>query len=81
MTTTTITSAKLRGNMAKALNAVSGGDVVIVKRRGKPDVALVDTDLLEDWLSAQNPRLIKKLAQARKDTKLYTFEEVFGDSL
>ncbi|KKR91188.1 MAG: hypothetical protein UU41_C0044G0010, partial [Candidatus Roizmanbacteria bacterium GW2011_GWA1_41_13] len=29
MTTTTITSAKLRGNMAEALNAVSGGDVVV----------------------------------------------------
>ena len=77
--TTTITSARLRENMAEALNSVSAGDVVIVKRRGKPDVALVDTDLLEDFLTSQNTRLIKKIGRARRETKGYSFEEVFGD--
>ena len=81
MTTTTITSAKLRGNMAEALNDVSAGNVLIVKRRGKPDIALVDTDLLEDYLTVQNSRFIKKIARARRETKLYSFEEVFGDTL
>jgi len=81
MTTTTITSAKLRGNMAEALNDVSAGNVLIVKRRGKPDIALVDTDLLEDYLTVQNSRFIKKIARARRETKFYTFEEVFGDTL
>jgi len=81
MTTTTITSAKLRGNMAEALNDVSAGNVLIVKRRGKPDIALVDTDLLEDYLTVQNPRFIRKVSRARRETKLYSFEEVFGDTL
>jgi len=81
MTTTVITSAKLRENMAEALNSVSSGGVLIVKRRGKPDVAVVDTDVLEDFLTSQNPRFIKKIAKARRSTKTYSFEEVFGDSL
>lgn len=81
MTTSVITSAKLRQNMAEALNNVSLGDILIVKRRGKPDVALVDTDILEDFLTSQNPRFIKKIAGARRETKTYSFEEVFGDGL
>jgi len=67
--------------MAEALNDVSAGNVLIVKRRGKPDIALVDTDLLEDYLTVQNSRFIKKIARARRETKFYTFEEVFGDTL
>lgn len=72
----------LRSNLADALDQVAGGDIVLVKRRGKPDAALIDSDLLEDYIAATNPRIIKKVAKARAEVaagQTVSFEEVFRD--
>jgi len=71
----------LRSNLADALDQVAKGDIVLVKRRGKPDAALVDSDLLEDYIAATNPRIIKKVAKARAEKKTIPFDEVFADVL
>ncbi|MEK7096151.1 MAG: hypothetical protein AAB896_02600 [Patescibacteria group bacterium] len=72
----------LRSNLAGALDQVADGDIVLVKRRGKPDTALIDSDLLEDYIAATNPRIIKKVAKARAEVaagQTVSFEEVFRD--
>ncbi len=71
--------AQLRAHLAEALEQVRGGAVVVVRSQDKPGVALVDEELLEDVLAAQNPRLIKKINQARAEKDVYSFEEVFSD--
>lgn len=73
--------ANLRSNLADALDQVAEGDIVLVKRRGKPDAALIDSELLEDYVAATNPRIIKKIAKARAEKTTTTFEEVFADVL
>ncbi len=72
----------LRSNLADALDQVASGDIVLVKRRGKPDTALIDSDLLEDFVAATNPRIIKKTVQARAEVaagKTVSLEDVFQD--
>lgn len=71
----------LRSNLADALDQVADGDIVLVKRRGKPDTALIDSDLLEDYVAATNPRIIKKVAKARAEKETIPFDEVFADVL
>ncbi len=73
--------SKLRSNLAVALDQVADGDVVLVKRRGKSTAALIDSDLLEDYLAANNPRIIKKVAKARFEKDAVSFAEVFADVL
>jgi prevent-host-death family protein len=80
ITETNMTS--LRSHLADALDQVAAGDVVLVKRRGKPDAALVDSELLEDFLAATNPRIIKQIAEARTQVaagETVPFEDVFRD--
>jgi PHD/YefM family antitoxin component YafN of YafNO toxin-antitoxin module len=77
---TNVTS--LRSNLADALDQVAVGDIVFVKRRGKPDVALVGSDLLEDYIAATNLRIVKKVSAARAEISLgktSSLEEVFSD--
>ena len=77
-----INMTNLRSNLAGALDQVADGDIVLVKRRGKPDTALIDSDLLEDYIAATNPRIIKKVAKARAEVAAgqgIPFEEVFRD--
>ena len=72
----------LRSNLADALDQVASGDIVLVKRRGKPDTALIDSDLLEDYIAANNPRIVKKVAKARAEVaagKTVPFEDVFHE--
>lgn len=74
--------AKLRSNLADALDHAASGDIVLVKRRGKPDTALIDSELLEDFLAAINPRIIKKVAKARAEAakgQTVSFDEIFRD--
>jgi len=70
-----------RSNLAATLDAASNGDIVIIKRRGKSDTAVVDADLLEDWLAVQSPEYIKSIAKARSEKEEIPFEEVFKDIL
>ncbi len=79
MTTISMSMSQLRKNLADALDQASGGNPVIVTRRGGTDAALVNLDLLEDILSASNPRIIKKISQARKKNELVSLEEAFGE--
>lgn len=70
-----------RSNLAATLDAASSGDVIIIKRRGKSDTAVVDADLLEDWLAIQSAEYIKSIATARSEKEEIPFDEVFKDIL
>ncbi len=79
MTTTTISTSKLRENIADALDAVKGGDILVVTRRGKPEKAIVDLDEFEDLLARSNPAYLESIREARESKERFTHDEVFGD--
>ena len=80
MSTKTIDASDMRRNLSEALDAVRDNkNIILVKRRGKVESALIDIDSLEDMLAAQNPEYVKSIAKARADKKTYTPHEVFGD--
>lgn len=80
MSTKTINASDMRKNLSEALDAVRDNkNIILVKRRGKVESALIDIDSLEDMLAVQNPEYVKSIAAARADKKTYTPEEVFGD--
>ena len=68
-----------RTNLAATLDSAASGNVVIIKRRGKSDTAVVDAELLEDWLAVQNPGYIESVAKARAEKEEIPFDEVFKD--
>ena len=70
----------IRKNFAKALDTVRDDkSLILVKRHGKVESALIDIDTLEDMLAIQNPEYVKSIADARKSKETYSPEEVFGD--
>lgn len=80
MSITETNVAELRANLADALETVAKGGIVSIKSRGKTKAALISDELLwqlEDIIASNNPRLIKKTAQARAEIATYSFEEVF----
>ena len=80
MSTKTIDASVMRNNLSEALDAVHDSkNIILVKRRGKVESALVDIDVLEDLLALQNPEYLKSIAKARASKVWYTPEEVFGD--
>lgn len=80
MTTKTIDASSMRKNLSEALDAVRDDkNIILVKRRGKVESALIDIDKLEDLLTVQNPEYVKSIADARASKEYYTPEEVFGD--
>ncbi len=80
MSTKTIDATDMRNNLSEALDAVSKSkNIILVKRRGKVESALIDVDVLEDLLAASNPEYLKSIAEARASKEWYTPEEVFGD--
>lgn len=80
MSTKIIDASAMRKNLSEALDAVHGSkNIILVKRRGKVESALVDIDTLEDLLAVQNPKYVKSIAEARASKEWYTPEEVFGD--
>lgn len=82
MTTKTIDATALRNNMSDALDTVKAGEMLIVKRRGKDEVAIIDIDLFEDYLAVQDPKYLKDIKEAREQYKrgeIFTMDEVFGD--
>ena len=81
MTVKTTNMRNARSNFSATLEAAVNGDVVIIQRRGKKDAAVVDADLLEDWLAVQDPAYIKSIAEARAEKEEVSFEEVFKDIL
>lgn len=80
MSTRTIDATNMRKNLSEALDAVAKShNILLVKRRGKVESALVDIDMLEDLLAANNPKYLKSIAEARVSKEWYTPKEVFGD--
>lgn len=80
MSTKTIDASVMRKNLSEALDAVKGSkNIILVKRRGKVESALINIDILEDLLAVQNPEYIKSIAEARASKEWYTPEEVFGN--
>ena len=65
--------------MSDALDMVNTGEMLIVKRRGKDKVAIIDIDLFEDYLASQDPEYLKSIAEARASKERFSPEEVFGD--
>ncbi len=80
MSTRTIDASVLRKNLSEALDTVRDTkSILLVKRRGNMESALIDIDMLEDLLAVQDPEYVKSIAEARASKKWYTPEEVFGD--
>ena len=75
-----ISSAELRGNLAKTLDEVVGSNQpIIVQRHRDTSVALIDADYMEDILLLTDEKFVKSLRQARRDVaagRTYTLEEV-----
>ena len=61
MTTKTIDSSDLRNNLSSTIDAVTSGHTLIVKKRGKEQVAIIDIDTYEDLLEASNPEYLKSI--------------------
>ena len=81
MTIQTTSMASARANFAESLDAASKGEVILIQRRGKPDTAIVDADLLEDFLSSTNPRIIDKIASVRAESGSVSIDEAFSGLL
>lgn len=79
MTMKTIDASVLRNNLGAAINEVNKGQALIVKKRGKDRVVIIDIDAYEDYLAAQDPEYLKSIAEARASKERYTTEEVFGE--
>ena len=78
MTIQTTSMASARANFAESLDAASKGEVILIQRRGKPDTAIVDADLLEDFLSSTNQRIINKISSVRAESGSVSFDEAFS---
>lgn len=78
MRTKTIDASDMRKNFSEALDVVRDNkNIILVKRRGKVESALINVDSLEDMLALQNPEYVKIIADARADKRTYTQDEVF----
>ena len=78
MGTNTISSSALRSGLSDALDAVDTDNILIVTRRGKKERALVDLDMLEDLLAANDPDYLAKIKESRESTEYLSHEDVFG---
>lgn len=79
MAAKTIDSTNLRNNLSEAIDSVKPGSALLVKKRGRLRVAIVDLDEYEDLLVASDPEFVKSIAEARADKHHYTLQEVFAD--
>ena len=80
MSTKTIDASMMRKNLSEALDTVRDSkSIILVKRRGNVESALIGIDTLEDLLAVQDPEYLKSIAEARASKEWYTPEEVFGD--
>lgn len=77
-----IDATVLRANLGDAINEVKKGNILEIRRRGKGEVALVDLEMLEDWLAVQDPEYvasIKKVREEAKQGKTVPFEDVYRE--
>ena len=78
----TIDATDLRNNLSDAMSSIGQGETLIVKKRGKLQVAMIDLDTYEDLLAASNPENLSAIKKAREEYKkgeVLAFDEVFGD--
>ena len=77
--TKVVNATELRTNHADISKAVRGGqNVTIITKRGRPDLALIDLDYLEDLIESQDKKFQESLRQAVQE-KTYLLEEVFSE--
>ncbi|HUC87777.1 MAG TPA: type II toxin-antitoxin system Phd/YefM family antitoxin [Candidatus Binatia bacterium] len=77
--TTVVKATELRKSYSTIAKNVRGGKTMaIITKRGRPDLALIDLDYLEDLLESQDAEFLATLKSAAKD-KTYTLEEVFSN--
>lgn len=79
-----IQTTTLRSNLSDALDSIENKkqDYLLVARKGKISAALINLDLLEDFLALSSPRFLKSIKKAREQFKkgdYLTHEEVFGE--
>ena len=79
MTFKTIDTTDLRNNLSEVIDSVKSGETIIVKKRGKMRVVMVDLDDYEDLLAVSDPEYVKSIVEARAEKTFHTPEEVFGD--
>jgi prevent-host-death family protein len=79
MSIQTTSMSDARAHFAEALEAAANGGVVVIQRRGKPDTALIDAELLEDYLASINPRIVKKVQKSREEKEVISFDDAFSD--
>ena len=78
--TKVIKATDLRTDYAAIAQEIRGGKTVaVITKRGRPDLALVDLDYLEDLLESQDKEFQKSLRQAAQE-KIYSLEEIFAVS-
>lgn len=78
--TKVIKATELRTSYAEIAKQIRGGkNVAVITKRGRPDLALVDLDYLEDLIESQDKEFQKTLRQAAQE-KAYSLEEVFAAS-
>jgi len=78
--TTIVNATELRDSFASIAKKVRGHrNIAIVTKRGRPDLALIDLNYLEDLLEAQDEDFQKTLEAAARQ-KTVTLDEVFADS-
>lgn len=78
MGTKTISASDLRRNLADSLDTITKDDVLIITRRGKKERAIIDLDILEDLLAANDPEYLKTIKEAQESKEYISHEEVFG---
>lgn len=80
MSTKTIDATVLRNHFGNALNALKNrDDVLLIRRRGKIERAIVNVDLLEDLLLLHDNKYLESIRKARSEKESFSHEEVFGN--
>ncbi|MCR4307295.1 MAG: type II toxin-antitoxin system Phd/YefM family antitoxin [Candidatus Berkelbacteria bacterium] len=79
--TKVVKATDLRIGYAAIANEIRGGkNVAVITKRGRPDLALVDLDYLEDLIESQDKEFQKSLRKAAEE-KAYSLDEVFAASV
>lgn len=79
--TRVVKATDLRTDYAAIANEIRGGkNVAVITKRGRPDLALVDLDYLEDLIESQDQEFQKSLRKAAQE-KACSLDEVFSASV
>lgn len=78
MSTKTIDATDLRNNLSGALESVTEGQTLLVKKRGKMHSVIIDIDRFEDLLAANDPEYLKTIQEARASKERFSADDVFG---